>query len=116
MVGGMLQSVVAASSSPEHTFSKPTVGSITRIAGVGVEGDAYSGPLMKHRYLARQDATQPNLRQVHLIQEELFTRVRDHGHDVAADQLDENVTTRGIDMLSLPAGSILHSARTQRSS
>lgn len=108
MVCGMSQSVVAVSSSPAHTFSKPNVASITLTAGIGVEGDAHSGALVKHRFLVQKDATQPNLRQVHLIHEELFTQVKDHGHDVVAGDLGENITTRGIDLLSLPTGSILH--------
>ncbi len=104
----MSQSVSAVSSSPEHTFSKPNVLSITLIAGVGVEGDAHSGGRMKHRYLAEKDATQPNLRQVHLIHQELFSIVAEQGHDVAAGQLGENITTQGIDLLSLPTGAVLH--------
>lgn len=104
---GMSQLVVAVSSSPKHTFSKPNLASITLIAGVGVEGDAHSGELVKHRYLARRDSTQPNLRQVHLIHQELFAPLREQGHRVAAGQLGENITTAGIDLLSLPTGTVL---------
>jgi MOSC domain-containing protein YiiM len=103
----MSQSVVAVSSSSDHTFSKPNVESITLIAGVGVEGDAHSGERVKHRYLVQKDPTQPNLRQVHLIQQELFSLVGEHGHDVAAGELGENITTRYIDLLSLPTGTTL---------
>ncbi len=103
----MSQSVVAVSSSPEHSFSKPNVPSITLIAGVGVEGDAHSGELVKHRYLVQKDPTQPNLRQVHLIHQELFGQLSDQGHDVSAGELGENITTQGIDLLSLPAGAVL---------
>jgi len=103
----MSPSVVAVSCSPEHTFSKPNVASITLVAGVGVEGDAHSGELMKHRYLVRKDPTQPNLRQVHLIHQELFGLVAEQGHEVTAGQLGENITTRGVDLLSLPTGAVL---------
>lgn len=103
----MSPSVVAVSSSPEHSFSKPNVASITLIAGVGVEGDAHSGELVKHRYLVQKDPTQPNLRQVHLIHQELFGKVAEQGHDVKAGELGENITTRGIDLLSLPTGTVL---------
>jgi MOSC domain-containing protein YiiM len=103
----MSQSVVAVSSSPEHSFSKPNVASITVIAGVGVEGDAHSGELVKHRYLLQKDPTQPNLRQVHLIHQELFGKVAEQGHDVNAGELGENITTQGIDLLSLPTGTVL---------
>ena len=104
----MTQSVVAVSSSPEHTFSKPNVPSITLIAGVGVEGDAHAGELIKHRYLVRKDPTQPNLNQVHLIHQELFTFLAEKGHRVTAGQLGENITTQGLDLLSLPTGTVLH--------
>ena len=30
------------------------------------------------------------------------------GHHVAAGQLGENITTRGVDLLSLPTGAVLH--------
>jgi len=103
----MSQLVAAVSSSPEHTFSKPNVASIKLIAGIGVEGDAHSGELIKHRYLVRRDSTQPNLRQVHLIHQELFALLGDQGHHVEAGQLGENITTAGIDLLSLPTGTVL---------
>jgi len=62
---------------------------------------------VKHRYLVRRDPTQPNLRQVHLIQEELFALVAEHGHQVGPGDLGDNITTRGIDLLALPAGAVL---------
>ena len=43
-----------------------------RIAGMGVEGDAHSGPTVKHRSRVKIDPGQPNLRQVHLIHQELL--------------------------------------------
>ena len=52
----------------------------------------------------------PNLRQVHLIHEELFTHMADLGYTVEPGDLGdlgENVTTRGIDLLSLPVGAVL---------
>ncbi|MCR3729469.1 MOSC domain-containing protein YiiM [Streptomyces umbrinus] len=48
-----------------------------------------------------------NLRQVHLIHEELFDEVREAGFEVAAGELGENITTRGIDLLGLPTGTRL---------
>ena len=104
---GMPQLVAAVSSSSKHTFSKPNLESITLIAGLGVEGDAHSGELIKHRYLVRRDSTQPNLRQVHVIHQELFFQLGAQGHQVAAGQLGENITTEGIDLLSLPTGAVL---------
>lgn len=102
-----MSSVVAVSCSAEHSFSKTNQASINLVAGLGVVGDAHAGELVKHEYLVRRDPTQPNLRQVHLIQEELFASLAGQGHDVGAGQLGENVTTRGIELLALPTGSVL---------
>ncbi|WKX68738.1 MOSC domain-containing protein [Streptomyces sp. XD-27] len=100
--------VVAVCTSGEHTFSKPVRDGITLLAGLGVEGDAHLGVTVKHRSRVAQDPTQPNLRQVHLIHEELFAEVAEAGFTVAPGQLGENITTAGIDLLALPEGALLH--------
>ncbi|MBO0829578.1 MAG: MOSC domain-containing protein [Streptosporangiales bacterium] len=100
--------VTAVSRSGGHTFGKPVQAGITLVAGVGVDGDAHSGVTVKHRSRVRRDPTQPNLRQVHLIHGELHDELRAAGFDVAAGQLGENVTTRGVDLLGLPTGTLLH--------
>jgi MOSC domain-containing protein YiiM len=99
--------VTAVAASPGHTFSKPTLPSITLLAGLGVAGDAHNGATVKHRSRVRRDPTRPNLRQVHLIHEELHDELRAAGFDVAAGDLGENVTTRGVDLLALPVGTLL---------
>lgn len=98
---------MAVSRSGSHTFSKPNEGSITLVAGLGVEGDAHSGEKVKHRSRVARDPSQPNLRQVHLIHAELFDELAAKGFDVAPGALGENVTTRGIDLLALPRGTLL---------
>ncbi|MFE7034779.1 MOSC domain-containing protein [Streptomyces sp. NPDC057621] len=100
-------SVAAVSSNGVYSFTKPNRASIMLLAGLGVEGDVHAGTTVKHRFRMRKDPTQPNLRQVHLIHEELFDEVRGAGFEVAAGELGENVTTRGIDLLGLPAGTLL---------
>jgi MOSC domain-containing protein YiiM len=77
------------------------------LAGLGVEGDAHLGETVQHRSRLRRDPTQPNLRQVHLIHSELHDELRERGFDVAAGQMGENVTTRGLDLLALPTGTRL---------
>ncbi|WP_406487780.1 MOSC domain-containing protein [Streptomyces phaeochromogenes] len=100
-------SVAAVSSSGEYSFSKPNRDGITLLARLGVEGDVHAGVTVKHRFRMEKDPSQVNLRQVHLIHEELFDEVREAGFEVAAGQLGENVTTRGIDLLGLPTGTLL---------
>lgn len=99
-----MATVISVSKSDEHTFSKQVLHSITLIAGDGVEGDAHCGKTVQHRSRVKADPTQPNLRQVHLIHSELFEELKEQGFDVAAADLGENITTRGIDLLSLPKG------------
>jgi MOSC domain-containing protein YiiM len=99
--------VVAVCAAKVHHFSKPPLLSIRLLAGLGVEGDAHAGATVKHRSRVARDPTQPNLRQVHLIHAELFDELAAAGFDVAPGQLGENVTTRGVDLLTLPAGTRL---------
>ncbi|MFP8960872.1 MOSC domain-containing protein [Streptomyces nanhaiensis] len=99
--------VVAVSSSGEHSFGKPNRESVTLLAGLGVEGDAHAGRTVKHRSRVAKDPTQPNLRQVHLIHEELFVEVGEAGFAVKPGELGENITTRGLDLLGLPTGTLL---------
>ena len=99
--------VIAVSCSAQHTFSKPNQPFINLIEGIGVEGDAHAGKRVKHRYLVKIDATKPNLRQVHLIQAELFDELNANGFSVGPGQLGENISTRGVDLLALPTGTRL---------
>lgn len=103
----MTGTVLAVHSSPGHTFSKATVPGIELLEGVGVRGDAHAGATVKHRSRARKNATQPNLRQVHLIHGELFGKLAEAGHHVEPGQLGENITTVGVDLLTLPTGTRL---------
>jgi MOSC domain-containing protein YiiM len=99
--------VTAVSRSASHTLIKPNADSIRLVAGLGVEGDAHLGELVKHRSRARRDPTQPNRRQVHVIHSELHDELRAGGFEVLPGQMGENVTTRGIDLLALPVGTRL---------
>ena len=100
--------VTAVSCSPKHTLIKTNEGGIRLVTGLGVEGDAHFGTRVKHRSRVARDPTQPNLRQVHLIHAELHDELRQGGLAVSAGQMGENITTRGIDLLGLPAGTQLH--------
>ena len=62
---------------------------------------------MKHRARVARDPTRPNLRQVHLLHAELLDEL-----GLPPGVMGENVTTRGIDLLGLPAGTRLHLGAT----
>ncbi|MEV7191441.1 MOSC domain-containing protein [Streptomyces sp. NPDC093510] len=100
--------VTAVSSNGTYSFTKPNRESVTLLAGLGVEGDVHAGTKVKHRFRVAQNPDQPNLRQVHLMHEELFDELADDGFTVAPGELGENITTRGIDLLGLPVGALLH--------
>lgn len=100
--------VTAVSRNKGHAFSKPNNLTIRLVAGLGVEGDAHMGETVKHRsHIRKHGPNMPNLRQVHLIHEELFDELRAVGFDVQPGALGENVTTRGVDLLALPLGTRL---------
>ena len=99
--------VTAVSRAPEHRFSKRSEDGIRLLAGLGVEGDAHLGRTVKHRSRVARDPSQPNLRQVHLIHEELHDELRARGFEVRPGDMGENVTTREIDLLGLPTGARL---------
>jgi len=99
--------VSAVSRSKCHTFSKPNELTIRLVAGLGVEGDAHLGEKVQHLYAARKNPDAPNLRQVHLMHEELFDELRADGFNVQPGAIGENVTTRGLDLLALPTGARL---------
>ena len=99
--------VVSLARDGAHNFSKLGVQQISLLAGLGVEGDAHAGETVRHRSRVAKDPTQPNLRQVHLIHAELFDELAGKGFVVSPGQLGENVTTAGIDLLGLSAGTRL---------
>ncbi len=99
--------VVGVHKSEKHTFHKYETPSIKLIAGLGVEGDAHMGKYVKHRSRIARNPKTYNLRQVHLIHSELFDELKPKGFEVHPGQMGENITTRGIDLLGLPYGTIL---------
>jgi MOSC domain-containing protein YiiM len=103
----MSGTVIAVCSSPRHDFSKQPQTSIRLLAGQGVEGDAHCGETVQHLYLKRRNPLAPNRMQVHLLQSELFEELSLTGFLVHPGQLGENITTQGIDLLTLPQGTRL---------
>ncbi|MDO8295925.1 MAG: MOSC domain-containing protein [Caulobacter sp.] len=99
--------VIAVSRGQRHGVSKTNQPAVRLAAGLGVEGDAHAGVTVKHRSGVARDPTQPNLRQVHLIQAELFDELATAGFTLAPGAMGENITTRDVDLLGLPAGALL---------
>jgi MOSC domain-containing protein YiiM len=104
--------VVAVSISPRHTLHKRNQLTVRLVPGEGVEGDAHAGPTVKHRSRRVKTPGAPNLRQVHLIHAELHEELRELGYSVGPGDMGENITTRGIDLLSLPTGTRLRLGET----
>ncbi|MBB4843017.1 MOSC domain-containing protein YiiM [Paucibacter oligotrophus] len=103
----MTAQVLALHRSQTHSFSKSAMPQLNLLAGLGVEGDVHCGETVKHRSRVAQDPTQPNLRQVHLIQAELFEQLSRQGLQVSPGQMGENLTTQGLDLLALPVDTVL---------
>jgi MOSC domain-containing protein YiiM len=99
--------VTAVSRAAAHEFSKGNQECVRLLEGLGVEGDAHLGRAVQHRSRVAKDPTQPNLRQVHLIHEELHDELNANGFSVSPGDMGENVTTRGLDLLGLPRGAKL---------
>lgn len=103
----MQSQVVSVHRGAGHSFSKSTVPTVELVVGHGVREDAHFGVTVKHRSRVAKDPTQPNLRQVHLLQQELFAEVAELGLSVSPGEMGENITTRGIALLTLGSGTRL---------
>ena len=99
--------VLAVHSKASHAFSKDPVSVLELVEGHGVVGDAHFGVTVKHRSRVAKDPTQPNLRQVHLLHQELLNELTEMGLEVSPGQLGENVTTFGLPLLTLSEGTVL---------
>jgi len=94
--------ITSLSRSPTHTFSKICVPELELLEGLGVAGDAHMGARVKHRSRVAQNPDQPNLRQVHLIHNELLDELATKGFDITPGAMGENILTTGIQLLELP--------------
>jgi MOSC domain-containing protein YiiM len=99
--------VEAVSQRGGHHFSKTPRMWITLVTGLGVEGDGHAGATVKHRSRVARNPDAPNLRQVHLLHRELLAELAGRGFALGPGQIGENILTRGIDLLALPAGTLL---------
>jgi MOSC domain-containing protein YiiM len=102
-----MATVTAVCRNEERSFGKTPRDAIRLIPGLGVEADIHAGETVRHVSRMKVDPHQPNLRQVHLIHQELFAELAAAGFAVAAGCMGENITTRDIDLLALPRGTLL---------
>ena len=96
--------VEAVSANADHGFSKVNMDVIRVVRDYGVEADAHFGTTVQHLHHIKKDPTRPNLRQVHLIALERIHEWNTFGHPVRCGSLGENITTSGLDLEHLPAG------------
>ncbi len=81
--------IKAVCTSPEKGMRKKNVGAGVLILDFGLEGDAHGGPW--HR-------------QVSLLAMESIQKMVEQGLDVGPGDFAENLTTEGINLVSLPVG------------
>lgn len=84
--------IVAVSVSEKKGMRKTNVEEVILEVESGIKGDAHAGPW--HR-------------QVSLLAQESIEKMRNLGLDVHAGDFAENLTTEGIDLVSLPVGTKL---------
>ena len=96
--------VEALSANTNHDFSKVNIDVIKVIRDHGVEADAHFGTTVQHLHHIKKDPTRQNLRQVHLLAFERIHEWNILGHPVRYGSLGENITTSGLDLEHLPAG------------
>ncbi len=104
----MNASVIAVASKETPGIPKLPRERVTLVAGLGIEGDYHAGAFVRHRSRAKATPDLPNRRQVHLIQSELFDELAPLGIRVTPGQMGENITTRGLALLDLAPGALLH--------
>jgi MOSC domain-containing protein YiiM len=103
-----LPEIVSVAARGGHGLGKSPCAQITLIQGEGVLGDAHCGVTVKHRSRVAKDPSQPNLRQVHLIDAESLDELATRGYSVGPGELGENILTRGVDLLGLTTGTDIH--------
>lgn len=87
--------IVSVNISEKRGVQKTPVSSIDVEPGHGIKGDAHAGP--------------DPVRQVSMLAIESHQKMIQKGADVKPGDFAENITTEGIDVMSLPVGSRLRS-------
>ena len=88
--------VVAVCKKAEPGLPKFEVESIQLIEDFGVDGDYHAGKLVRHRYLAKKDPTQANVRQVLLVDKGIHADVARQGIELRPGMMGEKYPDRGF--------------------
>ncbi len=86
--------VVSVNVSGKKGIRKRPVEEVVLMREYGIEGDAH--------------ASSDWHRQVSLLALESINKMREKGLDVSPGDFAENITTEGIDLVSLPVGTVMH--------
>jgi MOSC domain-containing protein YiiM len=100
-------SVVAVCQKADPGLPKLEVSAIQLVADYGVFGDYHAGKRVRHRYLAKKDPSQPNLRQVLLVDTTILAEVARKGIQLQPGMLGENIVLDGIAVMGLQIGTRL---------
>jgi MOSC domain-containing protein YiiM len=100
-------SVIAVCKKGSPGLPKLEVDAIQLIENYGVKGDYHAGEFVRHRYLAKKDPTQPNRRQVLLIDTKILNELASQGIHLTPGMMGENIIVDGIGLMALPVGAHL---------
>jgi MOSC domain-containing protein YiiM len=104
--------VVAVCQKAEPGLPKLQVEAVHLVKNHGIDGDYHAGKLVRHRYLAKKDPTQPNLRQVLLVDTCMLAEIAHQGIQLEPGMLGENIVVDGIALMILPIGTQIEIAET----
>jgi MOSC domain-containing protein YiiM len=107
MAGNTTGRVVAVCRNAGPGLPKPIVDEVRLIEDWGVEGDYHAGKFVRHRYLAKKDPTQPNLRQVCIVNAAAFAALRETDLQIRPGMMGENITVEGVAIMQLAIGTRL---------
>lgn len=99
--------VLAVCLKAEPGLPKHPADHIMLVRDHGVEGDYHAGRTIRHRYLAKKDPTQPNNRQMLLVDTKILDYLKSQGIVLRPCELGENILLDGIDLMALEIGSRL---------
>ncbi len=103
----MVGTVIGVCCNPEPGIPKPVVERIHLLEDLGVEGDYHAGKLVRHRYLAKKYPTQPNLRQVLIVDGAVYRELVEQGIYLGPGSMGENVTVEDLPVMALVEGARL---------